>query len=751
MRLFFLIYEWIHLFEVRMMKYEVRIKSSPPTDSFVLRTSYFVLCFLTVVTLLWCVAVPAGAQVYSPKVLRAGQVDTSNLAAMARGIFETAHAVSPRQKAEAIWRFFLTDGRFVKPGLWYHIAGWAYEEPGGEVLDPMKLVNSYGFGLCYQVAPLLEAVYKAGGFEDARVWFLTGHTVTEVYYEGAYHYYDSDMMGYSSIGDGNPEVLPVASVQQIARDGSIILSKLKSPTSTDPARVDQPWYPADLRAAAIGDLASLFTSTGDNWLYPFTRYPQTHTMEYVLRPGEKLIRYFQPESPGAFYLPFKWNGESWSEFPQEVAQFNIRTTDGPRSQKDNRLWSTGRIEYRPVLSDPASYYPNTKTGLDKGLRRPDPKAGRLYLGRGRADVPAQCIFEMRSPYVLIDARLSLEAELRDTGQSLIAEISVDGGETWEEMAKLTGPYSGKWEALPRVRVHSSHGTMTSVSGRYQFLVRLTLTGPGQADAIQVRDILLTSRFQLNPRTLPELMPGRNRLSYRPGAALLRSVIPVQVERLSVQALRADSVKCILENGQGILWPEGADTAELVYELSAPDGSPLCGFDAGARFLDLRDHLAPDKFTAETRPTNLGRGGPGDPEASIAWSLSHTAGYQELWKYSPNFLPRDGVPVDRLLRWPEIDRQVRSLPAGTRRVYVRYRLRGMGMDSPRLAVISPRRSAPSALEITHEWTLDGRQQRRLEVVDDSRVGRNYLIDIPRGGKLVNRAVIFYCPPRLTLIR
>ena len=80
-------------------------------------------------------------------LLKAGQPDTTNLKVLASDIYQQAHANTPREKAEAIWRFFLTDGRFVKPGFWYHIAGWAYEEPLGEVLDPIKLLNSYGFGL----------------------------------------------------------------------------------------------------------------------------------------------------------------------------------------------------------------------------------------------------------------------------------------------------------------------------------------------------------------------------------------------------------------------------------------------------------------------------------------------------------------------------------------------------------------------------------------------------------------------------
>ena len=175
------------------------------------------------------------AQVYSPNVLVKGQVDTRTPAALAQSIYDRAGARTDRQRAEAIWRFFLTDGRFVTPGFWYHIAGWAYEEPAGEVLDPLKLLNSYGFGLCYHIAPLLEAVWEAGGFQDARVWFLTGHTVTEVFYDGAYHYFDSDMLGYNAIGKGDVKKLPIASVRQIEQDENIILGKLVSPTRADPA------------------------------------------------------------------------------------------------------------------------------------------------------------------------------------------------------------------------------------------------------------------------------------------------------------------------------------------------------------------------------------------------------------------------------------------------------------------------------------------------------------------------------------
>ena len=113
--------------------------------------------------------------------------------------------------------------------------------------------------------------------------------------------------------------------------------------------MDAPWYPADVRAHAIGDLAALFTTTNDNWVYSFQRYRQGHTMDFTLSPGERIIRYLKPPSKDSYYLPYSFNGIGWQKFPKDFAEFRIPTEDGPRSQKDERLWGTGKIEYRPRL------------------------------------------------------------------------------------------------------------------------------------------------------------------------------------------------------------------------------------------------------------------------------------------------------------------------------------------------------------------------------------------------------------------
>ena len=650
--------------------------------------------FLLAITL----AATAAGQVYSPKVLLAGQPDPTNLARFAQGIYQQAGAKTPRERAEAIWRYFLTDGRFVPPGFWYHIAGFAYEEPMGEVLDPLKLINSYGYGLCYQIAPVLEAVYRAGGFEDARVWFLTGHTVTEVFYDGAYHYYDSDMLGYTTVGNGPPRKSTVASVHQIELDGTIMTSKLKGPREVDSRRVDYPWYPADVRAGAAAGLAELFTTASDNSLFAYERAPQAYSSDFVLRPHERMVRYFQPEQSDVFYLPYKFDGSNWSEFPKDVPEYNVRVADGPKSEKDTRRWATGTLEYRPPIS-----------------------AG-----------PTQVV-DVESPYVIIDAAFNLQLDLPSPKQQVTLETSVDGGRTWISAGRVTGPHRGEWTTQAATLGTSAHGRRTAVSGVYGYLLRITSNTDSPA-----RDLVLRTRFQLNPRTLPALASGRNELTYSAGPERRRVAVIVPGKSAREIATHVANAGYVESGGQGYWVPTGGE-AEFLFELKPRPGESIVGLDAGGRFLDLSRGIAPDKFTAEVRkvPPVSSDGA----AASLAWSLSPEGPFHTLWEYDPKLVWRDGVPIDRLLRWPEVDRHA-EMPAASQ-VYVRYRSRGLAVDDFRLAYQVPGASHGCPLEITHVWLENGVEKRSVMRPPDPGAEWRYNVDTAPSAQITDRALIFEC--------
>ncbi|HUU28090.1 MAG TPA: hypothetical protein VM123_09775 [archaeon] len=682
------------------------------------------------------------AQVCSPWVLGKGQPDTRYLNKLVRTLYEQSGAATDREKAETIWRYLLTDGRFVEPGMFYHIAGWAYEEPLGEVLDPSKLLNSYGFGLCYQVAPLLEALFEAGGFPDSRVWFLTGHTVTEVFFDGKYNMLDSDMLGYTTLGQGDPKKSPIASVRELEDDRNIILGKMLAPDKADSARVVYPWYPADVRAEAMGGYAELFTSRKDNWLFPYKRYPGGHSMDFMLRQGERLVRFFKPESERLYYLPYKNVGKTFQEFPVEHSRYDIRTDDGPKSQKDYRRWSTGRIEYTPPLWEKSAYYPVSAPGFNNNLSLPS--GPNEPLRRENAALPGAAVFEMPSPYVLIDARISLYAELTTAANRLAIETSTDWGRSWQPAGTINGPFTGPWEVGSRVLATSEHGSLTAVSGAYGYLVRLTLSGPAGTDGgAKARDLKLTSLIQLNPRTLPALVTGDNELLYSPGQKRKKYAVPVALDRIQEFARRIEGLECLFEADNILLKPRSQARGEAIFALTAPDSAKLAGFQAGGRFLVL-DRLAPEKLTAELRKTAHNSRSPAKARGSIAWALSPDGPYMTLWEYDPGMSWLDGKPETRLLRWPEVDRLVSELPADTKTVYLRYRLEDMALDDIRLAFFTTGPASFSRLEITHEWILDNvRKSQTIEIGEPGKE-KSYQINTGRRGTVENLALILSCP-------
>ncbi|MEO6829772.1 MAG: hypothetical protein ABI164_08160, partial [Acidobacteriaceae bacterium] len=557
-----------------------------------------------------------------------------------------------------------------------------------------------------------------GGFKDARVWFLTGHTVTEVFYDGAYHYFDSDMMGYNPIGDGPVKQRDVASVYQLEHDRNIILKNVTGPKTSNPATVDNPWYPADVHANAMGGMADLFSTTNDNYLYAYNRTPQGHAMDFVLRPGERLIRYFHTTPAGLFYLPYTFDGKKWSVL-HDLAQFHISIPNGPRSEKDKRTWATGKIEYRPSGTGDAVV---AKHGHNTTFT-----------------------FSMPSPYVIIGGDFSAQVGLPSAEDKLVAETSVDGGRSWTNSASLTGPFNGPWKIHPAL-LDKSNEYLNSISGSYGYLLRFSLQGPAKPHAT-LHDFDLTTLFQLNPRSLPALTPGANQFTYSAGSDI-RTELPVRTSRLDQFALKVDNASYQSQSDQGYLVNKDDKAADVIFALTASNGGSLTGFDAGGRFLDLREGIAPDKLTAEIRkvmPWPAKGAGPG--MASIAWSTSINGPWTTLWTYNPKLTWLDGQPIPQVLRWPEVDRSVRDLPAGTRRVYVRYQIDGLAIDHFRLATIRPENpSATQHLKITQIWKENGEQKEFHKDILHANRSQQYEISVPKQATIDNTALIFECPQK-----
>ncbi|MBI5086289.1 MAG: hypothetical protein HZB13_17040, partial [Acidobacteria bacterium] len=539
----------------------------------------------------------------------------------------------------------------------------------------------------------------------------------------------------TTVGDGNFRAQPVASLHQVANDPQLLLGKLLNPSTPTAGKVDNPYYPADVAASALADIASLFTTKADNWLYGETRYARGHSMDFVLRPGETMTRYFDPETPKTYYLPYKWTEKGWQQFPTPHPDYGIFTANGPESYVDARRWASGRLEFKPALWAPASFL------RTENLRLPDPALGEEAFAVADATSPAAAVFEVQSPYAIINGRFDLRVVLPDETAAIRMEISTDLGVTWQTEAARQGPFEGQWLVAPRDWLTSADGSLTALSGKYGYFVRLGLTG-----AASVSSVMIDTRFQLNPRSLPALVPGTNRLGYQPGLQRRRRALPVRTNELDWFAYTAGNLQYLTEDSQGFVFPAGDAAVDITFELASPDGAPLTGFDAGGRFLDLKDGLAPDKLTAEPRASAFAnRSRPGPVSASLEWGLGWDGPFTPLWQWQPSLEWKDGNAVRQTLRWPEVDSEVRSLPPDTLRVLVRYRLQNVGIDEFRLAGITTPAPAVTPLLVTHVWTEDGAEKRYTQQVPDSSQPLDYTIEIPAQAKTRNRALILACPP------
>ena len=113
--------------------------------------------------------------------------------------------------------------RFVRDNR-YHLESLS---DGGWYQNPALFFNSVGFGLCGDSAHLLSKIWSALGYQ-ARVWYMAGHVVPELYsdIDGKWEIYDPDLEVYYTARDGT-----VAGMADLASDPGLITNPLNPVSS----------------------------------------------------------------------------------------------------------------------------------------------------------------------------------------------------------------------------------------------------------------------------------------------------------------------------------------------------------------------------------------------------------------------------------------------------------------------------------------------------------------------------------------
>ncbi len=460
-------------------------------------------------------------RVVNPRITTDSSIDCSSVDSVLAAIIKPD--MTDEQKALACWRFMLDH--------YYH--WWPPDEAdgGGNVRDFAKAINSYGFGPCFVAAPVQTALWDAAGLRT-RCWTITGHTIPEVFYGGAWHLIDPDARGWHRKADGQ-----IASVEELAKDLKLF---------TEPAERSDPYYPEGLPYEThkqyefwgpASKISDLYASTKDNYRFN-ERAVYGHPMFVNLRPGETLTLNYG--NVGQFV--------KWAKYPEEKP-------NGPQEEvRRKTTYGNGTLVWKPDLNaipPDDLFWGESRNVKLEGVKVP----GAIYPAD--PSKPAVAVFRVFCPWVMVKTGVVVRAmsSAGDVKGNLELGLSTDGGRTWDPVASCNPPSGAHPDDVGRYDVSGL------TAGRYEYMVRITLR-----DAV-VFQLEFNNTFQLAPLSLPRLKPGKNIVTVFRGPD--RGVVQL------VQAGKATTQPDIITESKGLLLAKGITPARpdqpgyVVYKLSAP--------------------------------------------------------------------------------------------------------------------------------------------------------------------------------------
>lgn len=541
------------------------------------------------------------AVAYAPRVLAPGVADAYSLRTF--GEFDRWRELAGDARASEIYRY-LADTR---TGL-FHMNVVAEGDDGlsefVQVRDPVKIINVYGYAYCGILGPVMAGVCEGVGLGPARTIALPAwnHVAAEAFYGDRWHYLDLDVRAVFRRPDGR-----LASLAEARADAS--LWRERGPL----------FFPND----SLDATRAIYERTDVQNYHGFQQ--AGHTMDFVLRPGERFTRWWQPQG-GRWHHLRQYDEEDWLGRLLETP---------PRGPKPNhRHFSVhnhgnGLFVYEPQLSAQSQDF---RHGVYQ-YRNVKPGPEGLVLAR---DGSGEAIFEVRSPYVIVPqvGRLDTTQDDREAalltlrGRHVTVELSVDSGLTWTALP---------WD-LSRDTEEGTVDLTPWVGGRYGYLLKVTLQG--RADEAGLRRLRISTWVQVAPASLPALKPGRNAMKFVTGD---HYGLPTRVVETRTRASDPEQLLKYL-----VAPPQDYDpqrkTARIrgtiTARVSAPPGTAIAWFTATAQFATHQQESARDTKNRIAYSVNEGQ------EFYTIYE-SNVPTYTNHWHYNAAQEVRLDTPADTI--------------------------------------------------------------------------------------------------------
>jgi len=348
--------------------------------------------------------------------------------------------------------------------------------------DPLLNFNVYGFTICHVHAHVLAMLGRAAGFQT-RVANITGHEGTEIFYGGNWHYFDADLQYYYRLRPPNEKT--IASREDLFKDPTL---------TTDQPNPSNPFGVPDRLPEVMRKLVSSEPE------YVDVLDERVHSMDFVLRPGEELVRYFHHRG--------RWH--VFENYPAMFKQYRSETgSEGPTERFwPRRQWGNGFFRYAPNLS---SNFRDVELGADE-LSGISQQQNGLVCEEDNAH--AQFAFE--SPYIFCGVPDPWRRVPSLDGATLKADFDLPQGcsARIEASAYVAGKpevWQPLWNSAGKTGKITADVDFTALAdGRFRVNIRFLLNGRGSAlNSFETR-----LWFMVSPHSLPALgRAGENRMSF----------------------------------------------------------------------------------------------------------------------------------------------------------------------------------------------------------------------------------------------
>jgi len=355
------------------------------------------------------------------------------------------------------------------------------------VSDPVIGLNIFGHMYCGMAARITSTLAKMAGLE-ARIWGLSGHIVSEIFYDGEWHIFDSDA-GVFYLKDDNKTI---AGMDDLVKEPWLIERTFHPGLAG--------WNQAHPRRTSTGRWSDgiktvvKFYSTTENNEMNELEPRDLYEMNLTLRPGEKIV--LRWDNIGKFYNKYLYT--------------------------EPIFYANGKIVYKPDLTDSAYREhivseTNIKSVADDG-KRPNIHVDTCITESTWRSYKSYIIYKVKSPYVIVGGCLSGDFYRNDTyGDVCQIEISFDG----KEWIPVWTAHSTGW--IKHTQVFDGLISPVMKAPKYEYYVKVNFaaagTGfdspqePGDNTQAGMDNITMTTDFQVNPLSIPGLSLGSNKVKY----------------------------------------------------------------------------------------------------------------------------------------------------------------------------------------------------------------------------------------------